>query len=200
VSRLALGSTQPPNPKSTRASFPSGKAAGQGVKLTTHLHLVPSFTFIRPHITALCLGKHRDNSAFTFCLLCIPNYGASTASRPALGPTQPPNQWAPGALSVAVSGGVVKLTTDLHLVPKSKNAWSYISTPHYAFMAWCSVKKRRDNFTFTLTRKVYAKYLAKTETLETVSDRGGGDNGKKGARKCQMRRATLPTAPVDVTL
>jgi len=25
-------------------------------------------------------------------------------------------------------------------VPKSKNAWSYISTPQYAFIAWCSVK------------------------------------------------------------
>jgi hypothetical protein len=29
-----------------------------------------------------------------------------------------------------------------------KNAWSYISTPQYAFMAWCLVK-HRDNFTFT---------------------------------------------------
>jgi hypothetical protein len=28
----------------------------------------------------------------------------------------------------------VKLTTRLHLVPRSKNAWSYISTPQYAFM------------------------------------------------------------------
>jgi hypothetical protein len=25
-------------------------------------------------------------------------------------------------------------------VPRSKNAWSYTSTPQYAFMAWCSVK------------------------------------------------------------
>jgi hypothetical protein len=29
-----------------------------------------------------------------------------------------------------------------------KNAWSYISTPLYVFMAWCLVK-HRDNFTFT---------------------------------------------------
>jgi len=34
----------------------------------------------------------------------------------------------------------VKLTTHLHLVPSSKNEWSYTSTPHYAFMAWCLVK------------------------------------------------------------
>jgi len=25
------------------------------------------------------------------------------------------------------------------------------SLPQYAFMAWCSVKKHRDNFTFTFT-------------------------------------------------
>jgi hypothetical protein len=34
----------------------------------------------------------------------------------------------------------VKLTTHLHLVPRSKNEWSYNSTPQYAFMVWCSVK------------------------------------------------------------
>jgi hypothetical protein len=34
----------------------------------------------------------------------------------------------------------MKLTTHLHLVLRSKNEWSYTSTPQYAFMAWCSVK------------------------------------------------------------
>jgi hypothetical protein len=38
------------------------------------------------------------------------------------------------------AAGGVKLTTHLHLVPRSKNALSYTSTPQYAFMAWCSVK------------------------------------------------------------
>jgi hypothetical protein len=28
----------------------------------------------------------------------------------------------------------------LHLVPRSKNEWTYTCTPQYAFMAWCSVK------------------------------------------------------------
>jgi hypothetical protein len=36
---------------------------------------------------------------------------------------------------------------DFHLVPKSKNAWSYTSALPYVFMAWCLVK-HRDNFTF----------------------------------------------------
>jgi len=43
--------------------------------------------------------------------------------------------------------GGVELTTQLHLVPKSKNAWSYTSTPHTP--SWCGAQlKYRDNFTF----------------------------------------------------
>jgi hypothetical protein len=41
------------------------------------------------------------------------------ASRPALGPTQPPIQWVPGVLSPGVKGGRgVTLTTHPHLVPR----------------------------------------------------------------------------------
>jgi hypothetical protein len=43
----------------------------------------------------------------------------------------------------------VKLTTHLHLVPRSKNEWSYASAPQYAFMAGVQLK-HRDNFAFTL--------------------------------------------------
>jgi hypothetical protein len=49
----------------------------------------------------------------------------------------------------------------LHLVSRSKNAWSYTFTPQYAFMAWYLVK-HRDNFTFTFTwtkRRRSANYL-----------------------------------------
>jgi hypothetical protein len=42
----------------------------------------------------------------------------------------------------------VKLTTHLHLVPRSKNEWSYISTPQYVFMAWCLVKSRDKFYLF----------------------------------------------------
>jgi hypothetical protein len=77
----------------------------------------------------------------------------TTASRTALKPTQPPVQWVPGALSLGV-----KLTTHLHLVSRSKNAWSYTSNPQYALMAWHSVKKQhRDNFTFTLPATKYKR-------------------------------------------
>jgi hypothetical protein len=47
----------------------------------------------------------------------------TTVSRTALGPTQPPIQWIPRALSLG------KLTTHLLLVPRSKNVWIYTSTP-----------------------------------------------------------------------
>jgi hypothetical protein len=46
-----------------------------------------------------------------------------------LGPTQPPIQRVPGALSLGVKRRGGKLTTHLPLVPRSKNEWSYISTP-----------------------------------------------------------------------
>jgi len=45
----------------------------------------------------------------------------------------------------------VKLTTHLHLVPSSKNEWSYTSTPqtrlHGAVLGY---KKHKDNFTLPL--------------------------------------------------
>jgi hypothetical protein len=45
----------------------------------------------------------------------------------------------------------VKLTTDLHLVPRSKNAWSYTATPQvHLHGVVLSLKKQRNNFTFTL--------------------------------------------------
>jgi hypothetical protein len=52
------------------------------------------------------------------------------------------------------SGRCVKLTTHLHLVPRSKNALRYTSTPLYVFVTWCLVK-RRHNFTFAIQRLRY---------------------------------------------
>jgi len=59
---------------------------------------------------------------------------------PVLGPTQPPNYWVPGALSPGVKW---PLREAEHSPPRSsevRNAWSYTSTPQYAFMAWSSVQ------------------------------------------------------------
>jgi hypothetical protein len=64
----------------------------------------------------------------------------TTASRTALGPTQPPIQWVSGPLSLAVKRTGREADRSPHLVPRSKNEWSYTSTPQYAFMAWCTDK------------------------------------------------------------
>jgi hypothetical protein len=75
------------------------------------------------------------------------NIFLTTASRTALGPTQPPIQWFSEVLSLEVKRPGRET---YHLPPSSaevKNAWSYTSTPQYVFMEWCLVK-HGDNFTF----------------------------------------------------
>jgi hypothetical protein len=52
------------------------------------------------------------------------------ASRPALGPTQPPIQWVPGVLAPGVKQGRrVTLTTHPHLVPRLRMSRNYTSSP-----------------------------------------------------------------------
>jgi hypothetical protein len=50
-------------------------------------------------------------------------------SRLALGPTQPPIQYVRGALSLGVKWPGREADHSPHLVPSSKNVWSYTSTP-----------------------------------------------------------------------
>jgi hypothetical protein len=73
-------------------------------------------------------------------------------------PLQPPTQCVTGALSVGESGWGVKLTTHLHLVPKSRMSGAIPPLPQLVFMMWCLVK-HRDNFacifTFTFTLTVF---------------------------------------------
>jgi hypothetical protein len=48
----------------------------------------------------------------------------------------------------------MKLTTHLHLVPRSIMRGAVTPLSHYAFTVWFSVKKHRINFTFTFTDEV----------------------------------------------
>jgi hypothetical protein len=65
----------------------------------------------------------------------------------------------------------VKLTTHLRIVPRSKNEWSYISTPpirlHGVVLSW---EEHRDNFTFTLPlimeTSVHPPYWVPCESFE----------------------------------
>jgi hypothetical protein len=59
----------------------------------------------------------------------------------------------------------------LYIVPRSKNAWSYTSTPQYAFMTWCLVK-HRDNFKFLIDnwcvrRKLIMPFCVYEQTTKT---------------------------------
>jgi hypothetical protein len=60
-----------------------------------------------------------------------------SASRPALGSTQPPIQWVPGVLSPVVKRGRgVMLTTHPHLVPRLCKSRSYTSSPPMCLHGW----------------------------------------------------------------
>jgi len=63
----------------------------------------------------------------------------TTASRPALGPTQPYIEWVTGALSPWYIGWSVKLTTHLHLMPRWKWVELYLHFPN-VFIPWCWIK------------------------------------------------------------
>jgi hypothetical protein len=77
----------------------------------------------------------------------------TTASGPALGPTQPPIQ----RVREALYRGVKRPGSETdHSPPSSaeiKNAWSYTSTPQYTFMAWCSFKAQGQLYLYLLSCK-----------------------------------------------
>jgi hypothetical protein len=71
----------------------------------------------------------------------------TTVSTTALGPTQPPIHWVPGAPSLGVKRSGREAD---HSPPSSAEVKRGALLPllQYVFMAWCLVK-HRDNFTFT---------------------------------------------------
>jgi hypothetical protein len=94
----------------------------------------------------------------------IGNFSLHRRVQTALGPTQPPIQWVQGGcFSGGYGGRGVKLTTHLHLVPRSK-------TP-----SWRGVRlKHRDNFTFTFTFTLLLvwvwNFFSHSEGTERVED------------------------------
>jgi hypothetical protein len=126
----------------------------------------------------------------------------STASRPALGPNQPPFQWVPGALSPMIKRPGRKAN---HTPPSSaevKNAWRYTSIRQYIFIAWYLVK-HRDNFTavFWLHRNKRFPWsggvLQKSIVFQTVKNSHPfKENG--GLCPCSIEKATgLYPAPAE---
>jgi hypothetical protein len=105
---------------------------GRVVKLTTHLFLAPrsGMRDTMPPLPLCAIMVSRNKFTFPF-----------TASELALGPTQPSIQRVPGTPSPGVKRPGRE---NSHLSPASaqiKNAWSYISTPPYAFITLCLITK-----------------------------------------------------------
>jgi hypothetical protein len=63
------------------------------------------------------------------------NFYFSMSSTPALGPTQPPMQWVPGALSPRVKRAGRETDHSPSTSGEVKKTWVYTSTPPYIFMA-----------------------------------------------------------------
>jgi hypothetical protein len=86
----------------------------------------------------------------------------TSATRPAVGPTQPPVQWVPGALAPGVKRGRgVMLTTHPLLVPRLRNSRSYtcshpnaplwsVTGPLYLLPFYCICVAHRRRFLFLL--------------------------------------------------
>jgi hypothetical protein len=78
----------------------------------------------------------------------------TTASRLALGPTQPPIQWVPGVLSLGVKQQEHEADHSTPSSAKVKKVSSYTSTPPILLHGVVlNEKKHRDNFTFTFSYK-----------------------------------------------
>jgi hypothetical protein len=90
-------------------------------------------------IGVLGFGSRRGVGIFLF----------TTASRTALGLTQPPIQWVPGALPLEVQRPEREADNSPSSSAEDKNAWSYASTPPICLHGMVlSYKKHTDNFTF----------------------------------------------------
>jgi hypothetical protein len=73
----------------------------------------------------------------------------SISSRLTLGPSQPPNQWEQGALSLGVKWQEAEADLSPPTSAEVKKKWIYNSTYPYAIMAYCLVE-HRDNIAFPL--------------------------------------------------
>jgi hypothetical protein len=65
----------------------------------------------------------------------VKNFHFSISSRPALGSTQPPTKWVPGALSPGVKQQGREAEQSPPASAKVKKMWIYTSTPPCVFMA-----------------------------------------------------------------
>jgi hypothetical protein len=90
----------------------------------------PEIKFMRRTLRYSLLDHRRNGGSRDSSVGIATGYrlDVDTMSRSALGPIQPLIQWVLGALSLGVKRPG-RESDHLHLVPRSKNAWSYTTTP-----------------------------------------------------------------------
>jgi hypothetical protein len=100
-----------------------------------HLTILFTPTFWR------CLSRYSDwlGAGWPRIWSSIPsrvkNFLFSTLSRPAVGCTQPPIQWVPGALSPGVKRSGREADHSPPISAEVKRTWIYTSTPPHVFIA-----------------------------------------------------------------
>jgi hypothetical protein len=119
---------------------------GQNIScINTGIHLIRNTTFILKGGRISVVGRAKGYGLDDLGVRVRVPVGSrmfSTSSRPALEPTQPRIQWAPGALSPGVKRPGLEAD---HLPVTSvevKNMWIYVSTPSYTFVGWCLIKHK----------------------------------------------------------
>jgi hypothetical protein len=102
---------------------------------------------------------------FCFLIVALPSpyihrqgvgiFPFTTASKPPLGPTQPPIQWVSGALSLGVKRPGREADHTRTSSAEVKECAELYLHPQYAFIAWCSIKARiLTSFDLNDTNKV----------------------------------------------
>jgi hypothetical protein len=112
------------------------------------IHFPPQILESR-YIDWLRLGDQSRSKNFQFSML----------ARPALGPTQPPIQWVPGALFPGAKCRVMNLISD-QLEPRSRKRGSIHPIPHTSSWRNALRVKHRNNSTF------YPKYYQSGQVKE----------------------------------
>jgi hypothetical protein len=103
------------------------------VRINSNIFLSMMTQFLRSRYSDwLRTGRRRDRSSSPGR---VKNFLFSTSSRPALGPTQPPNQWVPGVLSPGVKRPGNEADHSPPTSAEVKKMWIYTSNPPYAFVA-----------------------------------------------------------------
>jgi hypothetical protein len=139
----------PPLPQNVFIAWCSVKSTETNLPFTLHLYMYMS----RDSSVGIALSYWLDDRVLGFdSRWGLGIFLFTTLSRAALGSTQPPIQWVPGALSLEVKRPGREAD---HSPPSSaevKNAW-ILRLPQYVFMAWCLVKHRDEfNFFHTCTK------------------------------------------------